>query len=906
MAGATKQISIRMKPEGGAEVVAEARKVEDALVGGANRSKTATDAAVAAADRQVQKLREVGAAAATASRSTAVQANIDRMTGVSSGGNASAQVAARSLYAADEKAAQLAAAIRAEIDPLAAATDRYNAELVQMTALQARGHLTAQEFARGQELAKNRLDATTAALGRNTNGLTRNQAASRLNLTRQAADVAVTAGMGMNPAMIALQQGPQILEAFAMSGIKARGAMLLLGGAVTAVAGGVAVLGAAYLAGEANALKLERVTTGLGRASGLTARQLEELAISAADQSDISVAAARDQAVAYAATGRIGGEVIGDLIALGKDYASVMGLEAEEATQALAKAMLSPDVAARDLTRSIGLMDQKTLDHIDTLVKAGQQYEAQALLVDALSDRMKSHGEQISQIDSFWGNATRSLSNYWDQLDRAMFRTREEQVKHLDWRISVNENPAARRSLTRQRDDLQAEIIFDQNRAFYGGLSDRENRDAQLAEDRKPRARTRRGNGEAERAERERLARQRREEDREYYLDTEVARSAQDYAALTRLEDTNAVRQRERQLIDDGLDAEKARTQALEEQQVLIDAREQVFARERESLATSVELEASRIDGMDRFVATKEREAELAARIVAYSQADYDLATAIAAATSDQLILDEARATAMERNAAAREREHQLDLAIARGDHWRSSRLERESWIARRAREIEANSATPMNRGEGDAQAAREYGELLDAEMTGTRVDFAKGLVDDLRNSSIEDVLADQFLGASDRLIEHLIEQLFATDWAAAFQGQGGMPEGGGWLAALTEGLFGGTPGRNASGTDYWRGGLSWVGEDGPELMHLPRGSQVIDHQRSMRLALGGGSNGETVVHQHYYLDGAVMADDLWKRIDQGDRQAARVGARQGASTAVSIVQATAAETQRAERMMRG
>ena len=33
--------------------------------------------------------------------------------------------------------------------------------------------------------------------------------------------------------------------------------------------------------------------------------------------------------------------------------------------------------------------------------------------------------------------------------------------------------------------------------------------------------------------------------------------------------------------------------------------------------------------------------------------------------------------------------------------------------------------------------------------------------------------------------------------------------------------------GRNAGGTDNWRGGQTWVGEEGPELVTLPRGSKI-------------------------------------------------------------------------------
>ena len=37
----------------------------------------------------------------------------------------------------------------------------------------------------------------------------------------------------------------------------------------------------------------------------------------------------------------------------------------------------------------------------------------------------------------------------------------------------------------------------------------------------------------------------------------------------------------------------------------------------------------------------------------------------------------------------------------------------------------------------------------------------------------------------------------------------------------------------NAAGTDNWRGGLTWVGENGPELVNLPKGSQVLTNQES-------------------------------------------------------------------------
>ena len=42
--------------------------------------------------------------------------------------------------------------------------------------------------------------------------------------------------------------------------------------------------------------------------------------------------------------------------------------------------------------------------------------------------------------------------------------------------------------------------------------------------------------------------------------------------------------------------------------------------------------------------------------------------------------------------------------------------------------------------------------------------------------------------------------------------------------------------GRNAGGTDSWRGGLTWVGEAGPELVALPQGSSVYSAQDSQNI----------------------------------------------------------------------
>lgn len=41
----------------------------------------------------------------------------------------------------------------------------------------------------------------------------------------------------------------------------------------------------------------------------------------------------------------------------------------------------------------------------------------------------------------------------------------------------------------------------------------------------------------------------------------------------------------------------------------------------------------------------------------------------------------------------------------------------------------------------------------------------------------------------------------------------------------------------NAAGTDSWRGGLTWLGEHGPELVELPQGSRIYSNQESRQIA---------------------------------------------------------------------
>lgn len=80
-----------------------------------------------------------------------------------------------------------------------------------------------------------------------------------------------------------------------------------------------------------------------------------------------------------------------------------------------------------------------------------------------------------------------------------------------------------------------------------------------------------------------------------------------------------------------------------------------------------------------------------------------------------------------------------------------------------------------------------------------------------------------------------------ALDAAAASSAVGGLSGGSGGFGAIAGSLFDSSGwgvgfGGLAGGTDNWRGGLTMVGEAGPELVNLPKGAQVMpsDKTRAM------------------------------------------------------------------------
>jgi len=207
------------------------------------------------------------------------------------------------------KLARDAAQAQAAIDRYAGSTNRATSEaLASASAIDAAGSAAAASasqvtrLAEGYDILTGKVNSNFLAIGRNlqsvgavprefqkVSGAIKLTARDGLNFSRQFADIGVTAAMGMNPLMIAIQQGPQLFDILQERAIatgatigavaKAAGAQIWAALApilpiVLAIAAAVAAVAAAFALGARNIRQANGdIISGLG----LTEKQLERV-----------------------------------------------------------------------------------------------------------------------------------------------------------------------------------------------------------------------------------------------------------------------------------------------------------------------------------------------------------------------------------------------------------------------------------------------------------------------------------------------------------------------------------------------------------------------------------------------------------------------------------------------------
>lgn len=398
--------------------------------------------AVAATEAEVKALERLDQAANTAAASAqrmaaglgAIEARA-RASATATAAQVNAALNVKSDFGGAKRAEEIEAygaaldATRARINPFVAAQQQFLAQQREINAAVRLGAATEMEAVRAHALndagyrrTLTSLRAATAATRTHT-GAVRLQGWQMANLFQQVQDVGVQAAMGTNPFMIAAMQGPQITSA--MGGLKNSLALIrpLFTLTTVAIGGTTAALATGALAWNSylsSIKQVQAVAQGRGAVLGISPGDLEQIASAGAEAGDISRKTAREAEAAFLATGRIGGDVMRQLIGLSKDYAATMGMDVSAAVDDLAGKFADPKKGAEEFQKSLQLLDDRTLHYVGTLADQNRVGEAQAILLAALPDRLTPAADAATKLGRAWDDVASGLSNTWDWLGRTI------------------------------------------------------------------------------------------------------------------------------------------------------------------------------------------------------------------------------------------------------------------------------------------------------------------------------------------------------------------------------------------------------------------------------------------------------------------------------------------------------
>ncbi len=235
--------------------------------------------------------------------------------------------------------------------------------------------------------------------------------------------------LGMPPTMILGQQFSHLsYVATGPSGLS--GALSEVGGMLKGFAGWVlgllnpfnlAVAGALSFAGaglylanswEESQHKVAISLTGIGSAAGVTAQDINQISFAAASTGKITVGAARDMAVQFAATGKISADLTEKLLDLTKGTSELFGETQADGAKRLAAAFADPAKGVDEINARLAVFDAKTRQNILNLTAQNRTVAAQNALLAGSAAAIRNVAGEVGGLWSAWDKAKAKVSEY--------------------------------------------------------------------------------------------------------------------------------------------------------------------------------------------------------------------------------------------------------------------------------------------------------------------------------------------------------------------------------------------------------------------------------------------------------------------------------------------------------------
>lgn len=196
-----------------------------------------------------------------------------------------------------------------------------------------------------------------------------------------------------------------------------------VGMAVTAIAVLGTAIGAVVIAGESWASSQRTVANalgGAGSATDATVKGIDDMATAMAGASRLSISEVTKLATALAGTGKVGMEMIGQLVAMAKNFAVTFGQSNAEAAATLSKAFSDPAKGAEDLNARLAILNPAMQQHLKNLMAANKVGEAQQLLAAATKSQLSDATTVTDDWSLAWTSLTNNIKNFWTSLGKGI------------------------------------------------------------------------------------------------------------------------------------------------------------------------------------------------------------------------------------------------------------------------------------------------------------------------------------------------------------------------------------------------------------------------------------------------------------------------------------------------------
>lgn len=157
---------------------------------------------------------------------------------------------------------------------------------------------------------------------------------------------------------------------------------------------------------------LTESTLGLGRATGLTAEQLGDMAKKVSDSTNLSTQSVAKMQQELIRMGDTNASVFDGIIQHLDDYVTLTGEKAPQALSELGKAFVDPIQGYLTITEKVGGFNLKTLEQIEQAQRAGDDLKARAVLMETLAQNTNDAANAVGGLHLAWEKFLKGAGNF--------------------------------------------------------------------------------------------------------------------------------------------------------------------------------------------------------------------------------------------------------------------------------------------------------------------------------------------------------------------------------------------------------------------------------------------------------------------------------------------------------------